>query len=61
MNKVYVLYCESWGGTAYSTQLIEAYADEELARRVAIDFQRGHKTCDVHYMVECLDFNWFCP
>lgn len=56
MNKVYILYCEQWGGNSYHTEIIRAYKDEELAHRERILYQLGHEPCDTHYRVEEVDF-----
>ena len=57
MTKVYVLMCEVWGGTNYSTIVQEVFKDEEFARRTALCWQGNHKTCDVRYYVEAVDYN----
>lgn len=61
MNKVYVLYCEQWGGNSYYQELITVFKDEELARRTALSMQQGHKLCDSHYLVQEVEFDGFEP
>jgi len=49
---IYVLCVELWGGTHYSTEIINAYGDEELANKHAADLQGKLHKCDARYYVE---------
>lgn len=57
MTKVYVLMCEEWCGTNYCISIQEVFKDEEFAQRTALSWQGNHKTCDVRYYVETVDYN----
>ena len=61
MNKVFVLYWESWGGTHYSTEFVCVYADEEIAYRTALHYQSNHKLADIAYRVEEVEFDGLVP
>ena len=61
MNKVYILYCEVWGGTHYFTEFVCAYADEEVAHRTALHYQSNHKLSDVRYLVQSVEFDGIIP
>ena len=63
MNKVYVLYCQVWSGNSYSTEIICAYADEELAHRTALSLQQDRNISDdlLCYRVEKVEFDNFIP
>lgn len=57
MTKVYVLMCEMWTGTHAAVEVQEVFKDEEFAQRTALAWQGNHKTCDVRYFVETVDYN----
>lgn len=61
MNKVYVLHCEHWGGTHYSTELITVFKDEEVAHRTALSMQGRIPKCDSNYQVQEVEFDGFEP
>lgn len=56
MNKVFVLYCEEWGGSKYNTSLITVFADEEVAHRAALHMQQYHTPADTKFVVEEVEF-----
>lgn len=56
MKYIYVLMCDTWGGSNYITQVLQAYKDEELAQRTAIQSQSYYKPCDVRYWVEKVEY-----
>jgi hypothetical protein len=61
MNNVYVLACEVWGGSSYGTEIMEVFADEELAHKAVLVWQGNIPTCDTRYFVEVVEFNDLVP
>lgn len=61
MDRVYVLYCEQWGGNSYYQELITVFKDEEVAHRTALSMQGKTPKCDSHYQVQEVEFDGFEP
>lgn len=51
---IYILCVELWGGTHYYTEIIDAYADEDLANKHMVDSQGKLAKCDTRYYVEAV-------
>lgn len=49
---IYVLMCEVWNGSNYSTEVISAYTSFEKAEIERKAFQGKTPTCDTRYFIE---------
>lgn len=49
---IYVLLVERWGGAAYYTEVVAAYADEDLALNHVKQYQGNQLPADVRYFLE---------
>lgn len=61
MKEVYVLMCQVWGGSSYSTEVVKVYKDEETAHRTALAYQGRTPKCDISYYVEKCEYEDFEP
>jgi hypothetical protein len=57
MKHIYILMCETWGGTNYTTEVVEAFSKQSSANAMEIACQMGYKTCDVRYWVEKVELS----
>lgn len=54
---VYVVCVERWGGTTYYSELVTAFADEEMANAMALKLQGNLPKHDTRYYVDEVEYH----